>query len=86
MIELKRINDQLSENGEKQYTELIKSNEISEYVEKHPNMTESDITVYAKALEKKYTEIFEEFKDAKDTISGLTLIVDKIKYFKCKLL
>ena len=32
------------------------------------------------SLEKKYTEIFEEFKDAKDTISGLTLIVDKIKY------
>lgn len=48
---------ELSENGEKQYTELIKSNEISEYVEKHPNMTESDIAVYAKALEKKYTEI-----------------------------
>ena len=48
---------ELSENGEKQYTELIKSNEISEYVEKHPNMTESDIAVYSKALEKKYTEI-----------------------------
>ena len=32
------------------------------------------------SLEKKYTEIYEEFKDAKDSISDLTLIINKIRY------
>ena len=49
----------LSENGEKQFTELMKSDEISKYVENHKNMTEDQITVYAKTLKKTYTEIDE---------------------------
>lgn len=32
------------------------------------------------SLEKKYTEIYDEFEQAKDSISGLTLIVEKLKY------
>ncbi len=32
------------------------------------------------SLEKKYTEIYDEFELAKDSISGLTLIVEKLKY------
>ncbi len=47
----------LSEDGEKQYAELFKSEEISKYVEKHPNMSEKDIASFAKTLKKKYKEI-----------------------------
>ncbi|MBQ7287737.1 MAG: AAA family ATPase, partial [Candidatus Gastranaerophilales bacterium] len=32
------------------------------------------------SLEKKYTEIFDEYDQIKDTIAGLTLIAEKIKY------
>ena len=32
------------------------------------------------SLEKKYTEIYEEFEQIKDTVADLTLIVDKIKF------
>ena len=32
------------------------------------------------SLEKKYTEIFDEYEQIKDTVADLTLIVDKIKY------
>ena len=47
----------LSEEGEKQYLDLMKSSEISKYVEKHGSMSESDIASYAKTLKKTYKDI-----------------------------
>lgn len=44
----------LSEQEEKIYAELIKSNVIANYVEKRNNMTESDIALYAKNLQNTY--------------------------------
>ncbi|MBP5283383.1 MAG: S41 family peptidase, partial [Treponema sp.] len=49
----------LSENGEKQYADLLKGNEVEKYVEAHPNMTEQQIASYAKTLRAKYNEIDE---------------------------
>lgn len=49
----------LTKEGEEQYTELFKSNEIAKYVEGHQNMKESDIAKYAALLKEKYTEIDE---------------------------
>lgn len=49
----------LTEEGEKQYLELFKSDEISKYVENHEGMTENDIASYAKTLKKKYNAIEE---------------------------
>ena len=49
----------LSENGEKQYADLLKGNEVEKYVEAHPNMTEQQIASYAKILRAKYNEIDE---------------------------
>ncbi len=48
---------ELSEEGEKQYVELFKSDEIEKYVKKNENMTEKDIASFAKSLRKKYDEI-----------------------------
>lgn len=47
----------LSEEGEKQLTEVFKTNEIEKYVESHKKMSEDDIFAYSKVLKKKYTEI-----------------------------
>lgn len=47
----------LSEEGEKQYLELYKSDEIAKYVENHNSMTEKNIAEYAKTLSKKYPDI-----------------------------
>ncbi|WP_191014321.1 S41 family peptidase [Treponema zioleckii] len=47
----------LSEEGEKQSLELIKSNEIETYVENHPNMSEKQIAEYANVLKAKYPDI-----------------------------
>lgn len=50
----------ISEEGEKQYTELYKSNEIEDYVarfSKIGKMSERAIADYAEILKKKYTEI-----------------------------
>ncbi len=49
----------LSEEGEKQYTALFKSNEIEKFVESHPNMSETDIASYGKLLKTKYPDIDE---------------------------
>lgn len=48
---------EFSEAGEKQYTELIKANEIASYVENHPEMTEAQISSFAESLREKYTEL-----------------------------
>jgi carboxyl-terminal processing protease len=45
---------ELSEEEEKAYIELVKSSEISNYVEAHPDMTETHIAQYAKQLGYKY--------------------------------
>jgi len=50
---------ELGEAGEKQYLELLKSNEVEKYVEAHPKMTEAQITSYAKTLHAKYPNIDE---------------------------
>jgi len=50
---------ELSEEGQKQFAELLKENEIEKYVENHQNMKESEITSYSKKLKQKYTEIDE---------------------------
>lgn len=47
----------LSEDGEKQYLELMKADEISKYVASHAGMSEDDISSYAKDLKKKYPSI-----------------------------
>ena len=44
----------LSDENEKSYVKLMEANVISEYVENHPDMTESDIADYAKQLKTKY--------------------------------
>lgn len=45
---------ELSEEAEKSYVELMKSNEIDKYTNSHPNMSESQIASYAKSLSKSY--------------------------------
>lgn len=47
----------LSDEGESQYTQLLKSDEVSKYVESHKGMSEAQIAQYAKVLKAKYTEI-----------------------------
>ncbi len=49
----------LSEEGEKQYTALFKSNEIEIFVDSHPGMSETDIASYGKLLKAKYPDIDE---------------------------
>ena len=49
---------ELTEEQEKSYVDLINNGDIEKYVEEHPNMTEHDISVYAKALT--YTYKLEE--------------------------
>ena len=49
----------LSEEGEKQYLELYKSTEISDFVDGRSNLAEKQIADFAKTLKKKYTEIDE---------------------------
>lgn len=50
---------ELGEEGEKEYGELIKNDDVSKYVESHPDMTEADISAFAQTLNKKYTHIDE---------------------------
>ena len=47
----------LNEEGEKQYSELIKSDEIAKYVELQKNMSEQAISAYGLTLKKKYPDI-----------------------------
>ncbi len=47
----------LNEDGEKQYADLIKGNEIEQYVESHPKMSEKAIAAYADVLKNKYPDI-----------------------------
>lgn len=49
----------LSEAGEKQYLELYKSTEIADFVNGRSNLSEKQISDFAKTLKKKYTEIDE---------------------------
>lgn len=51
----------LSEKGEQQFEDLMKADEIGKYVESHggAEMTEKQISSYAKRLKKTYTEIDE---------------------------
>ena len=49
----------LSEEGEKQYLELYKSTEIQDFVDGRTNLTENQISEFAKNLKKKYSEIDE---------------------------
>lgn len=44
----------LSEEAEKAYVDLVKSDEVAKYVESHPNMSEKQIASYATSLKKKY--------------------------------
>lgn len=46
-----------TEDGEKQYTELMKSDEIEKVVEQNKNMTEKQIADFAEKLHEKYTAI-----------------------------
>lgn len=50
----------LSEEGEKQYANLIKEDEIEKYVEAHGEMQETQIAEYAESLKQKYPEIDEK--------------------------
>ena len=45
---------EFSEEEEKAFGELMDSDEISAYVEEHPDMSEADIAAYSEVLEKKY--------------------------------
>lgn len=49
----------LGEDGEKEYTEMLKTDEVAKYVDEHQDMTEADIAAYAKTLAKKYPHIDE---------------------------
>ena len=46
-----------TEDGEKQYTELMKGDEIEKVVEQNKNMTEKQIADFAEKLHEKYTAI-----------------------------
>lgn len=48
------IVNNLTEQEEKNYVDLINAGDIEKYVEAHPNMTEYDISVYARALTYSY--------------------------------
>ena len=48
---------ELGEDGEKQYTQLLKDDVISKYVEKHPDMNEAQIAAFASTLKTKYPSI-----------------------------
>ncbi len=52
-LEVKNID--LSDEQEKEYVDLLKSNNIADYIDKHPHMTKKDIYSYAKKLGEKYT-------------------------------
>lgn len=43
---------EFSEEEEKAFGELMDSDEISAYVEEHPDMSEADIAAYSEVLEK----------------------------------
>lgn len=47
----------LSEEGERQYADLLKSGEIERHVQKKGGMSEKEIASYAKTLRKKYGEL-----------------------------
>lgn len=47
----------LSEEGEKQYLDLMRSEEIVAYVERNADMSEADIASYARSLKATYTQI-----------------------------
>lgn len=49
----------LGEEGEAEYTKMLKEDDLAKYVAEHPNMTERDISAYAKTLHKKYAHIDE---------------------------
>ncbi|MBQ9908936.1 MAG: S41 family peptidase [Treponema sp.] len=49
----------LSEEGEKQYLELYKSTEISDFVDGRSDLSEKQISDFARKLKKKYSEIDE---------------------------
>ena len=49
----------MGEDGEKEYAEFIKNDDVAKYVEAHPNMSEPDIAAFAKTLVKKYPHIDE---------------------------
>lgn len=48
---------ELGEDGEKQYTQLLKDDVISKYVEKYPDMNEAQIAAFASTLKTKYPSI-----------------------------
>ena len=50
---------ELGEDGEKEYAEFIKNDDVAKYVEAHPGMTEADIAAFAKTMVKKYPHIDE---------------------------
>ena len=50
---------ELGEEGEKEYASFIKNDDVSVYVDSHPDMTEADIADFAKTLVKKYPHIDE---------------------------
>lgn len=54
------------------------SDDMKELLKDIRRMEESVLSILS--LEKKYTQIYEEFELAKDSISDLTMIVEKIKY------
>lgn len=49
----------LTEDGEKQFSELIKNDDIAKHVSVNENMTEADIASYASVLNAKYPQIDE---------------------------
>ena len=49
----------LGEEGEKEYAEFLKNDDVAKYVDGHPDMKESEISAFAKLLAKKYPHIDE---------------------------
>ena len=50
---------EFSEEEEKAFGELMDSDEISAYVEEHPDMSEADIAAYSEVLEKKPMRLYD---------------------------
>ena len=77
-IELQELlSNKIELNGDYNDNMTADTDDMKDLLKDIKRLEDSALSILA--LEKKYTEIYEEFEDAKDSISKLTLIVDKIK-------
>ena len=78
-IELQELlSNKIELNGSYDDNMVADVDDMKELLKDIKRLEDSALSILS--LEKKYTEIYDEFEQAKDSISGLTLIVEKLKY------